>query len=153
MVTTGRPLEDSFTRAVELLAGSALPALPATGSFEMEKIITVIPLGRGRRKHVTYMQHMKACGKPTCKTCGGRALAHGPYWHSVEYDTAAKKRVCRWVGVQLPAEAEAVLIAERSTAPALALEVARLRRRLADAERKIADLRRRQRSRGRRASA
>lgn len=106
----------------------------------METVINVIPLGRGRRKHVTYVQHMKACGKPTCKTCGGRELAHGPYWHSVEYDTDAKKRVCRWVGARLPPEAEAVLIAERSTASSLALEVARLRRRLEHAERRIAEL-------------
>lgn len=108
-----------------------------------DTVINVIPLGRGRRKHVTYLQHMKSCGKTSCKTCGGRELAHGPYWHRVEYDPDAKKRICRWVGTQLPPEAEAVLIAESSTASALALEVARLRRRLERAERRIAELQRR----------
>lgn len=55
-----------------------------------------------RDRHVTYQQVFKSCGKTNCGTCGGRALAHGPYWQMVEWDAGGRSQRCSYVGLRLP---------------------------------------------------
>lgn len=80
--------------------------------MKTEILINVLPMRAGvRYRRITYEQVMKSCGKGRCRTCGGTKLAHGPYWQLNEWE-AGKVRT-RYVGKQLPAEAEEALALRR----------------------------------------
>ena len=77
-------------------------------------LINVVPFEEGiRYKRITYEQVKKSCGKSGCTTCGGTRLAHGPYWQLAEWDEAGKKKRTRYIGKELPPEAEEALTIKR----------------------------------------
>lgn len=82
--------------------------------MKIKTLINVIPYEDDTRyKRVTYEQVKKACGKRSCRTCGGERLAHGPYWYRCEWDADGRKKRTVYVGKELPAEAEEALLAKR----------------------------------------
>ncbi len=67
-------------------------------------VINVLPYhARPRLKHMTYQQVKKACGKPTCRVCGGIRPRHGPYWYKIEWEARAHKQRTTYIGKTLPA--------------------------------------------------
>ena len=82
--------------------------------MKTKTLINVIPYEDDTRyKRVTYEQVKKACGKRSCRTCGGERLAHGPYWYRAEWDADGRKKRTVYVGKELPPEAEDALLAKR----------------------------------------
>ena len=82
--------------------------------MKTKMLINVIPYEDDTRyKRVTYEQVKKACGKRSCRTCGGERLAHGPYWYRAEWDADGRKKRTVYVGKELPPEAEDALLAKR----------------------------------------
>ncbi len=82
--------------------------------MKTKTLINVLPFEEGvHYKRVTYEQVKKSCGKAGCTTCGGTRLAHGPYWQLVEWDERGKKKRSRYIGKELPAEAEEALTIKR----------------------------------------
>lgn len=82
--------------------------------MKLRTLMNVVPFEEGiQYKRITYEQVKKSCGKRGCTTCGGTRLAHGPYWQIVEWDEAGKKKRTRYVGKELPAEAQEALTIKR----------------------------------------
>ena len=82
--------------------------------MKTKMLINVIPYeDYTHYKRVTFEQVKKACGKRSCRTCGGERLAHGPYWYKCEWDADGRKKRTVYVGKELPAEAEEALLAKR----------------------------------------
>lgn len=80
----------------------------------VKTLINVIPYDEDTRyKRITYEHVKKACGKRSCRTCGGERLAHGPYWYKCEWDADGRKKRTVYVGKELPPEAEEALLAKR----------------------------------------
>ena len=82
--------------------------------MKVRTLINVVPFEEGiRYKRITYEQVKKSCGKSGCGTCGGTRLEHGPYWQLVEWDEAGKKKRTRYVGKELPPEADEAFTIKR----------------------------------------
>ena len=82
--------------------------------MRVRTLINVVPFEEDvRYKRITYEQVKKSCGKSGCNTCGGVQLAHGPYWQLVKWDEAGRKKRTRYIGKELPAEAEEALTIKR----------------------------------------
>jgi len=82
--------------------------------MKVRTLINVVPFeDEVRYKRITYEQVKKSCGKSGCTTCRGTKLAHGPYWQLVEWDETGKKKRTRYIGKELPPEAEEALTIKR----------------------------------------
>jgi len=77
-------------------------------------LINVIPYEDDTHyNRMTCEQVKKACGKRSCRTCGGERLAHGPYWYRAEWDADGRKKRTVYVGKELHPEAAEALRAKR----------------------------------------
>ena len=82
--------------------------------MKLKTLINVIPYEDDTHyKRITYEQVKKACGKRSCRTCGGERLTHGPYWYKCEWDANGRKKRTVYVGKELPPEAAEALLAKR----------------------------------------
>jgi hypothetical protein len=52
----------------------------------------------------TYRSELTKCTKPSCKTCGARTYAHGPYWYAFRHRQGKLEKV--YVGRELRRVAE-----------------------------------------------
>ena len=64
---------------------------------------------------VSYSQQFRRCNKPGCPTCGLGSPGHGPYWYA--FWREGGRRRSRYIGKQLPPEAEMVLETDSPPAP------------------------------------
>lgn len=82
----------------------------------------------GLIEQATYRQQLIACGKRNCRTCGGRARKHGPYWYA-EWEERTKRGAAKtrtkYVGRRLP-EAIARYVAQTGTRDGRAAAAAEL---------------------------
>jgi hypothetical protein len=71
---------------------------------------------------VTYRQQLIACGKRTCRRCGGTRYQHGPYWYAERWEYGRERGRVRtsYVGKRLPAELARELGVDRITGEARA---------------------------------
>lgn len=82
--------------------------------MRVKTLINVVPFEEGvHYKRITYEEVKKSCGKSGCNTCGGTNLAHGPYWYRAEWDERGKKKRTKYIGKELPPEAEEALTIKR----------------------------------------
>jgi len=72
---------------------------------------------------IYYTQHRK-CGKPTCSTCNGAKLGHGPYWYRRDRSTGK----IHYIGRHLPDRITATQAARSALRPQASAIVMSLRR-------------------------
>jgi DNA-binding SARP family transcriptional activator len=68
---------------------------------------------------VTYHQQVSYCGKPRCRKCQS-GTGHGPYWYA--YQTVDGRTTRKYIGKQLPPEAQAEIDNSRQQSVALVHE-------------------------------
>jgi DNA-binding SARP family transcriptional activator/Tfp pilus assembly protein PilF len=68
---------------------------------------------------VTYHQQVSYCGKPRCRKCQS-GTGHGPYWYA--YQTIDGRTTRKYIGKQLPPEAQAEIDNSRQQSVALVHE-------------------------------
>jgi hypothetical protein len=82
--------------------------------MKVKTLINVIPYEDNTRYTcITDEQVRKACGKRSSQTCGGKRLAHSPYWYKCERDADGRKKRTGYVGKELPAETADAWLAKR----------------------------------------
>ncbi len=74
-------------------------------------------------ERITYRQQLIACGKRTCRKCGGKRYEHGPYWYAERWeygrgygaDREPGRVSTSYIGKRLPAELARALGRDRDT--------------------------------------